>query len=268
MIRAGEIQQIAHQQGVRDTQIEKDYVIGWILKGISRHPYLKKHLIFKGGTVLKKIWFTDYRFSEDMDFTFQGVSWNSAKIETEFESVCTWIYEESRLKITLYPENNSSDQYKGYLKYQGPLGGMKDVKLDISTNELLYFPIEKKNVIDEYSDKNEDYQIKAYSLEESLAEKLRCILQRSIPRDIYDIWYLSEQVGIDIEDVAFGFQVKSKHKNKDPILILETLQKKEYKYKANWETSLKHQIHDLPEFDSVWRGLLAEAKKIITLLNS
>ena len=71
MIKAGEIQQNAHQQGVGDTQIEKDYVIGWTLKGISQNEYLRKHLIFKGGTVLRKIWFADYRFSEDIDFTYQ-----------------------------------------------------------------------------------------------------------------------------------------------------------------------------------------------------
>jgi len=37
MITKGEIQKIAHEQGVRDTQIEKDYVIGWMLKGISEN---------------------------------------------------------------------------------------------------------------------------------------------------------------------------------------------------------------------------------------
>lgn len=235
MIKSGEIQKIAHEQGVRDTQIEKDYVIGWILKGISQNPYLKEHLIFKGGTVLKKIWFTDYRFSEDMDFTFYGDDWNREKIGPEFQSVCQWIYDKSRIKVDIRPEEGSSDQYRAYLSYQGPLGGSKDIKLDISTNELIYYAIEEKPLLDDYPDKEHDYQIKVYSLEESLAEKLRCVLQRSIPRDIYDIWYLTEEAGIDIEDVAFGFSDKSKHKDKDPLSLLNILDKKERKYKANWE---------------------------------
>ena len=268
MIRSGEIQQIAHEQGVRDTQIEKDYVIGWILKGISQNPYFKEQLIFKGGTVLKKIWFADYRFSEDMDFTFQGQDWDKTKVESEFIVVCEWIYEESRIKVSIHPEEGSADQYRGYLKYQGPLGGEKDIKLDISTNELIYFPIVEKAILDTYSDQQHDYLIKVYSLEESLAEKLRCVLQRSISRDIYDIWYLTEQAGLDIEDVAFGYADKSKHKEKDPLTLIETLQKKEKKYQANWETSLQHQIKDLPEFDGVWRSHLAEAKKAIALLNT
>ncbi len=268
MIRPGEIQQLAGEQDVQDTQILKDYVIGWILKGISQNPFLKETLIFKGGTVLKKMWFADYRFSEDMDFTFHGEGWGRAKIETEFASVCVWIYDQSRIKVALHPEDGSADQHKGYLRFQGPLGGERDIKLDISTDELIYYGVAEKEVLDLYSDKEENYMIKAYSLEDSLAEKLRCLLQRSIPRDIYDIWYLTEQAGVEIEDVAFGFADKSKHKEKDPLSLMEVLKKKEQKYKANWESSLKHQINALPEFDGVWRGLMAEVKKLIALLKS
>jgi len=50
--------------------------------------------------------------------------------------------------------------------------------------------------------------------------------------------------------------------------LIETLQKKEKRFKANWETSLQHQIKDLPEFGGIWRSLLAEAKKAIALLNT
>jgi len=35
MIKPGEIQQKARGAGVRDQQIEKDYVLSWILKGIA-----------------------------------------------------------------------------------------------------------------------------------------------------------------------------------------------------------------------------------------
>ena len=268
MITSGEIQKIAHEQGVRDTQIEKDYVIGWVLKGISMNPYLKEHLIFKGGTVLKKVWYADYRFSEDMDFTFYGEDWSKARIEQEFQSVCEWIYEESRITMSIRPEEGSTDQYRGYLDYQGPLGGQKDIKLDISTDELIYFHIEEQLILDHYSDKEQDYFVKVYSLEESLAEKLRCILQRSIPRDIYDIWYLTEEVGLEIEEVAFGFLDKAIHKEKDPLKLIDTLQLKKKKFKSNWEQSLQHQIKHLPEFEGVWRSIMSETKKLTSLLKS
>ena len=49
--------------------IEKDYALSYVLAGIARQPKLSHSLIFKGGTALKKIFFGDYRFSEDLDFS-------------------------------------------------------------------------------------------------------------------------------------------------------------------------------------------------------
>ena len=66
--------------GLRDTQIEKDYVIGWVLKGISNNKFLLESLVFKGGTALRKIYFTEYRLSEDLDFTFNGKDFTSEYI--------------------------------------------------------------------------------------------------------------------------------------------------------------------------------------------
>jgi predicted nucleotidyltransferase component of viral defense system len=69
MIKPGEIQQKAREAGVSDQQIEKEYVLSWILNGIAQHNDLSKVIVFKGGTVLKKFYFEDYRYSEDLDFT-------------------------------------------------------------------------------------------------------------------------------------------------------------------------------------------------------
>ncbi|GAI08967.1 unnamed protein product [marine sediment metagenome] len=48
--------------------LEKDYVLSWILIGIAKSKICDM-LSFKGGTALKKFYFPDYRFSEDLDFT-------------------------------------------------------------------------------------------------------------------------------------------------------------------------------------------------------
>ncbi|MCB0706910.1 MAG: nucleotidyl transferase AbiEii/AbiGii toxin family protein [Saprospiraceae bacterium] len=69
MIKPGEIQKKAREIGVRDQQIEKDYILSWILQGIALHKQLSTAIVFKGGTVLKIVYFKDYRFSEDLDFT-------------------------------------------------------------------------------------------------------------------------------------------------------------------------------------------------------
>ena len=49
--------------------LERDYLFSWILAAISTHEVLRETLIFKGGTALKKCYFGNYRFSEDLDFS-------------------------------------------------------------------------------------------------------------------------------------------------------------------------------------------------------
>lgn len=71
MIKPGEIDKIAIEKGVRAKQIEKDYVISWVLWGIAQNEFFNNNLVFKGGTCLKKMYFEDYRYSEDMDFTLR-----------------------------------------------------------------------------------------------------------------------------------------------------------------------------------------------------
>ena len=63
MIHAKEVNAVATQNKLKDSQIEKDYVLSWLLLGISKNPVLSANLAFKGGTVLKKVYFPDYRFS-------------------------------------------------------------------------------------------------------------------------------------------------------------------------------------------------------------
>ncbi|MBP6335645.1 MAG: nucleotidyl transferase AbiEii/AbiGii toxin family protein, partial [Bacteroidia bacterium] len=69
MIEPKQVNKLATAKRVSDKQIEKDYFLSWVLFAISKNKILSKALVFKGGTVLKKAFIEDYRFSEDLDFT-------------------------------------------------------------------------------------------------------------------------------------------------------------------------------------------------------
>ena len=71
MVSREELLEIANATGLSAPVVEKDYVLGWILRGISQHAALRERWIFKGGTCLKKCYFETYRFSEDLDFTLR-----------------------------------------------------------------------------------------------------------------------------------------------------------------------------------------------------
>lgn len=110
MIKPGEIQNKARQGKVRDQQIEKDYVLSWILQGISQHQNLAKCIIFKGGTVLKKVYFEDYRFSEDLDFTLLDETVSNDQIMAWFQEIFEYVLEEANIPLEIIESQNNSER--------------------------------------------------------------------------------------------------------------------------------------------------------------
>src|SRR5271166_3216346 len=53
---------------IQESVLERDYCLAWFLCALAESD-LKPILGFKGGTALKRCYFGDYRFSEDLDFT-------------------------------------------------------------------------------------------------------------------------------------------------------------------------------------------------------
>src|SRR5690242_3585653 len=65
----------------------------------SKNELLSKILVFKGGTVLKKTYFEDYRFSEDLDFTLMDEKISNEDLLKEFEKVYAFVKEESNITL-------------------------------------------------------------------------------------------------------------------------------------------------------------------------
>ena len=74
--------------GIPGYVLERAYLLSWTLAGISQVPSLLDTLVFKGGTALRKCYFGDYRFSEDLDFTgLHGVP-TGADMEHAVQEAC------------------------------------------------------------------------------------------------------------------------------------------------------------------------------------
>lgn len=219
MIKPGEIQKKANQVGVRDQQIEKDYILSWILKGVSQHEQLSKIIVFKGGTVLKKVYFEEYRFSEDLDFTLLNNDMSNEQIFDWFKETFEYIKEEANIPLEILDNNEHEDGGINFsIAYVGPLGGFgnnEKVKVDISRSEKLEFEPVLKPAFTDYSDE-EEYSLLCYPLEELLVEKLRCVMQRMQPRDYYDIWYLLEVHGMEVDYYTPEFIHKCESKDLIP----------------------------------------------------
>ena len=262
MIHPKEINAAAGKYRLKDSQVEKDYVLSWILYGISRHELLSKILVFKGGTVLKKAYFEDYRFSEDLDFTLLDEKISNDDLWKEFEKVYAFVKEEANITLQFKEsDTHDSGNMVFYINYVGPLQAninSRDVKIDITRGEIMEYGIQQLNIFREYSDLPEElFSLQCYSLSEVLIEKMAALMGRTEPRDLYDFWHLTENERMSTKEHKPEFERKAKNKNHDPDKFEPRVLAKEKNLKQAWERKLENQIHDLRKFDDVFR----EAKR-------
>jgi predicted nucleotidyltransferase component of viral defense system len=251
---------------IPEAVLERDYCLAWFLVALSRTP-LRERLAFKGGTALKRCYFGDYRFSEDLDFTLRGETTFDV-IRQELEPVFEEARRASGVVIRFAREDNQTHQnsHTFYLTYEGPLpatGRPREVKVDITIREEVVFPLESRRVLrayDEYLDLPEDAEVPAYSLQEIAAEKVVAILDaaRNQPRDLYDIWYLTRNGHVGLGDVTDAIEQKWVFRGRRPRDVGEAFNSKEARYKKLWALRLAEQMAELPEFDGVFRAVRRE----------
>lgn len=235
------------------------------MQGVAQHEQLSKTIVFKGGTVLKKIYFDDYRFSEDLDFTLLNNEITNEQIFAWFKEIFEYVLEEANIHLEIIDNNEHEDGgINFYISYVGPLGGQgnnKKVKVDISRSERLEFIPEMKNVLINYSDL-EKHKLLCYTLEEVLVEKMRTVMQRMQARDFYDIWYLLEQHGMEVNFYLKEFANKCESKKLNPADFQKKLAERLPQYKGRWQSSMSEQIQNLPDFDKVEREVIRHLKKL------
>jgi predicted nucleotidyltransferase component of viral defense system len=128
------------------------------------------------------------------------------------------------------------------------------IKLDISQEEKvaddpIFLPL-----IHGYSDsKNCETTVMCYSLYEIFAEKMRALVQRTRPRDLYDVIHLADLFEIKkldkniFRDIAIKKFSSKGLKYPDSLLEIpfESMQEAE----ADWKTMLAHQVNELQEMN-------------------
>lgn len=257
MISQREVSQIAFREGISDRTVEKDYVITWLLCGLSQSA-LAEHLAFKGGTALRKTYFANYRYSEDLDFTIVGRIERAAILD-DLSTALKVLARERGFEFEL-PERGveqRAESMTAHVRFVGPLGARRasrDVKIDFTLVERLVFPTVDRCILSNYSDRI-DRTICTYAIEEIVVEKLCAVIGRTEPRDIYDLHYLFQSSCMDGCDLRAAFAEKAAFKNIAPAHLQEVLIKKRPTIERMWDNRLRHQVKDLPYVDQVFREL-------------
>jgi uncharacterized protein len=241
--------------------IERDYVLAWFLTGLAGHT-LREVLAFKGGTALRRCWFEDYRFSEDLDFTLtrpitlEDILAGLDEIFAAVEAACG-------LRIAFDREDRHSHQnsHTFYLRYQGPLPAMNDVKVDITITEVLCFPLQDRPIhrtYDSFDDLPEGPTVKVYDIKEIVVEKLLALSDRARnePRDLYDLWYLFGSTDLRVAEMRAELDTKLALRQRVVAGMEQAIAAKEDRLRRLWAARLAHQMNQLPQFDDVFREVM------------
>ncbi|WP_375210968.1 nucleotidyl transferase AbiEii/AbiGii toxin family protein [Hyphococcus sp.] len=271
MIPKQEIIDAATRYGLLPNIVEKDYVLGWLLAGISNHDAFRETWVFKGGTCLKKCFFETYRFSEDLDFTLKDEAHIDADFLTDaFGEIGDWIYDQSgiaiprdglRFDVFENPRGNPSCQ--GRVSYQGPIsptkGGLPRVKLDLTADEHLVLDPVTSSVFHPYSDEPDaGISLMSYAYEEAFSEKIRALGERTRPRDLYDVVNLYRLTDARPPAATLLNVLRAKCEFKEiAVPTITAIERHRDAVEAAWEQMLRHQLPVLPPVAVFWNELPA-----------
>ncbi|WP_164897446.1 nucleotidyl transferase AbiEii/AbiGii toxin family protein [Mesorhizobium sp. M6A.T.Cr.TU.017.01.1.1] len=201
MIDDDEIDSQAEQMGVHVANVERDYVFGWLLKCFFENAYLGRLLIFKGGNCMRKAYYPHIRYSGDLDFSVQATI-DPQRFQDEINSACRVAQEVSGVSFDLgrtsfKPDRMIDEQrqsFKGRIYFQDFYGEASEisisVRLDVTEYDRVYLPTVTRPLIHPYSDRSDCViELRCMSLEELIANKLKCLIQRRHSFDLYDLVY-------------------------------------------------------------------------------
>lgn len=255
MISRSELQRLAKRQKVALGTLEKDYVLTEVLKSLSEVPSLRDLLVFKGGTALRKVYFSHWRYSEDLDFTVRE-NMTERQLRKALGEWYTQVERESQIQL----RNKMLHKPDGYARIRaqfiGPLSYPGMIFMDLSFDELLCLvPQSRRLVTAPFLDS--EREVLAYPLEELLAEKIRSLLERGKSRDYYDVWRLLKEQPSKLDFALLGTVLLKKLTHKGLTLhdIGDFLPKDTRGLKRYWEEDLGQQVASLPPLDAVLEEL-------------
>ncbi len=127
------------------------------------------------------------------------------------------------------------------------------IAIDLTTvsNESVLLPVLERQIYHPYSD-NLTAGVTSYCPEEIMAEKIRSLLQRVRPGDIYDIRHMADRVNPD----AVRCILHRKCGCKDVVPDGPVLAGKRERFSAAWNASLRHQMKAVPNFEEAFERAL------------
>lgn len=266
--------------------IERDYLLSWILAGVAATDPLRDSLVFKGGTALKKSYFGDYRFSEDLDFSALEMAPRGDALESAIAEVCAAAeqlldpYAPVDITCERYTETSphpaGQEAFVIRARYPWQRAHRTRVLVEVTVDEPVLWNLERRRILHAYDEKL-DWEVCVYALEEIVAEKLRAILQhakqleergwaRSRARDYYDLWRVLNEYRDSMDFTGFVDRLERKCTVRDVEFstaadffgdnVLENV-------RDTWDQWLGPLIKILPPYETVIGELRTRVRELI-----
>jgi len=180
----------------KDEMIEQDLIICRALVALFSDEYLAKHLAFRGGTTLHKLYLQpQQRYSEDIDL----VQINADPIKETIERVRQALSFLGKPVIKQKAHNNTL-----VFRFQSEIPPIIPIRLKIEINCREHFNVLGLSQYD-FSVKNQWFtgncKITTYHLEELLGTKLRALYQRRKGRDLFDLYKALTMQSVNTENI-------------------------------------------------------------------
>ncbi|WP_158636261.1 nucleotidyl transferase AbiEii/AbiGii toxin family protein [Aerolutibacter ruishenii] len=198
------------------------------MKSISEDAYLGRLLTLKGATCFRKIYLPESRYSDDLDFSSASVIDERAFAEalnrccSTIEGVTAVHFNVERTSVGLHRTVVGRDEvvkevYRARLFFSDFYGNDEElsiaVQMDVSTLDTPVLASKSLPIIHPYSDRGLcAASIQCLAVEELLAAKLKCLLQRRHVLDLFDMAYAHlwrNELGVDRSKIVSAFLRKT-----------------------------------------------------------
>ncbi len=235
---AQELNRQAVISGIPRAIVEKDFALSTALFCISKSSMAGK-LVFKGGTALKKIYFPDARFSEDLDFSVLGID------EKELLEGLNSLFankEIDGIKFATLEKEKTNAGLRAALKFSFILGQPQRIRFDFSFRDNIALkPLEK--II---TGNGGTGKLLVLPLEELFAEKIHALFGRTTVRDLYDVWFLFKN-GIRAKRELIELKFSYYDEKYEPAKLNAKIDD----FRHDWKQDLAQFMKKVPEFETV-----------------
>jgi predicted nucleotidyltransferase component of viral defense system len=246
MLTRAQIQRLAQRHRIGMQVQERDYLQHLLLSLLYTRS---QALIFKGGTALRLVYHGN-RYSEDLDFN--GPDDVDSSRHLWGEAVASlWDF---GILAQMRNEWESAVGFSFDVSYAGPLYDGRDrskgkVRVDVNRRPEVV-ETRRELVSSEYDDVR-PFVVTVLTPEHVLAEKVRALLMRSKPRDLYDIWLLLNQ-GVAPDRALIARKLELYETAFSPQAVEEAVAR----VRADWERDLRPLLAQFVTYEDVVTDVL------------